>query len=62
MEKLIPIRKLLYNYKMVKQLTFMLIRNKKNKMPVRKLKPVTPGQRFRIVNEFSELTLSLKSH
>ena len=27
-------------------------------MPVRKLKPVTPGQRFRIVNEFSELTAS----
>ena len=27
-------------------------------MPVRKLKPVTPGQRFRVVNEFSELTAS----
>ena len=27
-------------------------------MPVRKFKPVTPGQRFRIVNEFSELTAS----
>jgi len=27
-------------------------------MSVRKLKPVTPGQRFRIVNEYSELTTS----
>ena len=27
-------------------------------MSVRKLKPVTPGQRFRIVNEYSEITTS----
>ena len=27
-------------------------------MPVRKLKPITPGQRFRIVNEYSEITTS----
>ena len=27
-------------------------------MSVRKLKPVTPGQRFRIVNEYSEVTTS----
>ena len=27
-------------------------------MSVRKLKPITPGQRFRIVNEYSELTTS----
>ena len=27
-------------------------------MSVRKLKPITPGQRFRIVNEYSELTRS----
>ena len=25
-------------------------------MSVRKLKPITPGQRFRIVNEYSEVT------
>ena len=27
-------------------------------MSVRKLKPITPGQRFRIVNEYSEVTTS----
>ena len=27
-------------------------------MSVRKLKPITPGQRFRIVNDYSELTTS----
>ena len=27
-------------------------------MSLRKLKPVTPGQRFRIVNEYSEITTS----
>ena len=27
-------------------------------MPVRKLKPITPGQRFRIVNEYAEITTS----
>ena len=27
-------------------------------MPVRKLKPITPRQRFRIVNEYSEITTS----
>jgi large subunit ribosomal protein L2 len=25
-------------------------------MAVRKLKPITPGQRFRVVNEFTEIT------
>jgi hypothetical protein len=53
--KPVLIKKHLYRWRKVKLLIYIVI-SKIRKMSVRKLKPITPGQRFRVVNGFDAIT------
>ena len=46
----------MYNLAEGDSIDFYTLIYKKRKMSVRKLKPITPGQRFRVVNGFDAIT------